>query len=362
VNVARPSSVGELADVLRDSAPQSVLVRGGDTKLGWGGVVDEPLDLVVWTSALDRIVEHAEGDFVVTVQSGARLSDVQRELGAKGQWLALDPPEANATIGGIVSTATSGPRRLRYGTPRDLLIGVTVVLADGTVARSGGKVVKNVAGYDLGKLFCGAFGTLGVVAECTFRLHPRPRAIRCVSVALDDPGEAVRSLRRSPFRPSAIEYDGTCLSVVVEAFDAAAEAQAEQIRSLIGGEIRDAVPDGFGVRPWQPGEIGLKATFRIGALSPVVALVRRIAPELRMSAHAASGVLWLGGAVSATKVSELRAAVAAHDGTVVVVTGPATFRREVDVWGPVRGVDMMRRIRDQFDPDRRLNPGVLDAI
>lgn len=361
MDVSRPATIDELAAALRDSAAPSVSVQGAGTKRDWGGVA-APAELVVSTAGLDRIVEHADGDFVVTVEAGVRLADLQAAVGAAGQWLALDPPEADATIGGVVATATSGPRRLRYGTPRDALIGVTVVLADGTVARSGGKVVKNVAGYDLGKLFCGAFGTLGVVAQCTFRLQPRPRAARCVRVAAEDPGELVRALRRSAFRPSAIEYDGTCLSVVVEAFEAAVEAQAEQIHSLIGGEIRGAVPDGFGARPWQHGETGLKATFRIGALSSVVALTRRVAPALRMSAHAASGVLWLGGAVDAAMLAELRAEVASYDGTVVVVAGPDEVKRELDVWGPVRGVEVMRRIRDQFDPDRRMNPGVLDVV
>ena len=356
-----PATVDELAAALRDSGTSSVEVAGGGSKRDWGGV-RVPADLVVSTAALDRIVEHAAGDFVVTVEAGARLADVQQAVGAAGQWLALDPPEADATVGGVVSCAASGPRRLRFGTPRDLLIGVTVVLADGTIARSGGKVVKNVAGYDLGKLFCGAYGTLGVVARCTFRLHPTPRAVRSVSVPVEDPGEAVRTLRRSPFRPSAIEYDGRCLTVVVEAFETAAHAQAEQIRDLVGGEISVGTPDEFGARPWRADDVGLKATFRLGALSDVVSLVRRAAPDMRIAVHAATGVMWLGGAVDATLLAELRAGFARYDGTVVVVAGPDDAKRGFDVWGPARGVEVMRRIRDQFDPDRRMNRGVLDVI
>jgi glycolate oxidase FAD binding subunit len=354
VATVTPATIEELADALRDTAPSSVAVRGAGSKGDWGGV-SVPADVVLSTRALDRIVEHAPGDFVVTVQAGARLSDLQSALASTGQWLALDPPEADATIGGVVATAASGPSRLRYGTPRDLLIGVTVVLPDGTVARSGGKVVKNVAGYDLGKLFCGAFGTLGVVAECTFRLHPRPRGIRCVSLVLDDPGDIVRALRRGPFRPSAIEYDGERLIVVA--------VGADDVQRLVGGDVRDGLPDGFGARPWRPGAVGLKATFRIDALSSVLALARRLVPGMRMSAHAASGVLWLGGGVvDPSTLAELRAEVAAYDGTVVVVAGPDEIKRDLDVWGPVRGVEVMRRIRDQFDPDRRMNRGVLDAI
>jgi glycolate oxidase FAD binding subunit len=365
VDELSPSSIDELAAALRDTAPRRMAVRGAGTKTSWGGVA-APVDVVVCTTALDRIVEHAEGDFVVTVEAGAHLAAVQRAVGEAGQWLALDPPEADATVGGMLATAASGPRRLRFGTPRDVLIGVTVVLADGAVARSGGKVVKNVAGYDLGKLFCGAFGTLGIIASATFRLHPCPRATRTVSVAIDDPGDAVRSLRRSPLRPTAIEYDGSSLHVVVEGSPASVEAEAEHVRALTGGDVDDGLPAGFGARPWRPDEVGLKATFRVGALSDVVALARRIAPEMRMSAHAGSGMLWLGGAIDpatlATAVAELRAGVAPYDGTVVVASAPESMKHALDVWGPVRGVEVMRRIRDQFDPDRRMNPGVLDVI
>jgi len=359
-SVVTPSTVDELASVLRESdASSSVRVVGAGSKRSWGGIA-APADLELSTRGLDRVVEHAEGDFVVTVEAGARLADVQHAVGLKGQWLALDPPEPDATVGGVVACAASGPRRLRFGTPRDLLIGVTVVLPDGTIARSGGKVVKNVAGYDLGKLFCGAYGTLGVIAQCTFRLHPQPRAVRCVSVAVDDPGPLVAALRRSPFRPSAIEYDGRSLSVVVEAFEAAADAQAAQVAALVGGVVSEDVPPSFGVRPWGSGEVGLKATFRLGALSDVLALVP---PGFRVSAHAASGVLWLGApSVDAHALAELRAAIAAYDGTIVVVSAPDSVKRDLDVWGPVRGVEVMRRIRDRFDPDRRMNPGVLDVI
>jgi len=357
VSVVCPASVDELASVLRESGSAPVRVAGGGSKPGWGGIA-APADHVVSTLGLNRIVEHAEGDLVVTVEAGARMADLQQTLAAAGQWLALDPPDAGATVGGVVACAASGPRRLRFGTPRDLLIGVTVVLPDGTVARSGGKVVKNVAGYDLGKLFCGAYGTLGVVAQCTFRLHPRPRAVRSVSVGVDDPGPLVRELRWSPFRPSAIEYDGERLSVVVEAFEAAADAQAEQVAALTGGSVSAGVPSGFGMRPWGPDDVGLKATFRVGALSEAVALAR----PFRMSAHAASGVLWLGGACDPATLAELRAGFAAYDGTVTVVTAPDSAKRELDVWGPVRGVELMRRLRDQFDPDRRMNRGVLDVI
>ncbi|MBO0822126.1 MAG: FAD-binding oxidoreductase, partial [Nocardiopsaceae bacterium] len=164
--VAAPSSVDEVSALLRTAATRglSVVPRGGGSRLGWGSPVTA-CDLLVDMTRMDRVLEHAAGDLVARVQAGARMGDVAATLAGAGregagQEIALDVP-ADATVGGVIASGLAGPRRLRYGTPRDLLIGITVVRADGTVAKSGGKVVKNVAGYDLGKLFAGSWGTLG---------------------------------------------------------------------------------------------------------------------------------------------------------------------------------------------------------
>ncbi|HEV3462352.1 MAG TPA: FAD-binding oxidoreductase, partial [Actinomycetota bacterium] len=188
--LARPGSVEEASQVLRAAAADGLAgaFMGGGSKLGLGNP-PERLDLVVETRGLDQVLEHAAGDLVVKAQAGVRLADLQAALAPAGQWLALDPPEPRATLGGVVAANASGPRRLRYGTVRDLIIGITVVLADGTVARAGGKVVKNVAGYDLAKLFCGSLGTLGLVAEATFRLHPLPAAAAVVSLEVERPAQ-----------------------------------------------------------------------------------------------------------------------------------------------------------------------------
>jgi glycolate oxidase FAD binding subunit len=154
------------------------------------------------------VVEHTAGDLVVVAEAGVRLSVLQERLVSAGQWLALDPPEEGATLGGVVSANASGPRRLRYGTVRDLLIGITVVLADATLAHAGGKVVKNVAGYDLGKLYTGAHGSLGLVVSTTWRLHPLPAARRVVTVDLPDlrdAGPLALRLTRSILTPTAVE-------------------------------------------------------------------------------------------------------------------------------------------------------------
>ena len=155
------------------SAGLAVVPRGAGTGLGWGAP-PSACGLVVDLRLMDQVLEHAAGDLVARVQAGVTIGQLATVLASAGQQLALDAPE-DATVGGVVATGTAGPRRFRYGAPRDLLIGLTVVRADGVIAHSGGKVVKNVAGYDLGKLFAGSQGTLGLITEATFRLHPRPR-------------------------------------------------------------------------------------------------------------------------------------------------------------------------------------------
>jgi glycolate oxidase FAD binding subunit len=361
-----PATVAELAALLRDTSG-TVRVRGAGTKWTWGGAGPEP-DVVVDTTALDAVVEHAAGDLVVTVQAGTRLDALQARLADAGQRLALDPPQPGATVGGVVSTAASGPRRLRFGTPRDLLIGCTLVLADGTVARSGGKVVKNVAGYDLGKLVTGAFGTLAVLAECTFRLHPAPRAVRVVSVPADEPAAAAAQVRRGSAVPSALEWYDDTLHVLVESGEVAAGRQADALAAQLGGTVSDTLPAGFTDAPWRPGEVALKVTHRLGGLAAAVAALRRRVPSARLRAHAGSGVVLAAlpatdaatdaatGAL-AEVVAALRADVAAVDGTVVVVDAPAAVKAGLDVWGPVPGLAVMRRIKEQFDPERRLAPG-----
>ncbi len=200
--VASPSNTEQASAVVRAAAALglAVIPRGTGTKLHWGNP-PERAGLVVETTHLDQVVEHAAGDLVVTVQAGVTMEHLADVLAKEGQRLALDPPRWPAlygvtagTIGGVLSTNAAGPLRYRYGTPRDLLIGITIVRADGTIAKSGGKVVKNVAGYDLGKLFAGSRGTLGLITQATFRLHPLPAATAYVTVACDSAAACFRLL------------------------------------------------------------------------------------------------------------------------------------------------------------------------
>src|SRR6266566_2265966 len=205
---ASPASVTEASAVMRAADEQglAVVARGSGSRLDWGAP-PRRCDLVVDTLRLDQVVEHAAGDLVARIQAGAGMRRLGEVLAAAGQQLALDPapgdgpagqgpaggePASTGTVGGTLATGTAGPRRLRYGTPRDLVIGITVVRADGTVASSGGKVVKNVAGYDLGKLFAGSYGTLGLIVEAVFRLHPLPTAAAYTTVDVAGPAEARR--------------------------------------------------------------------------------------------------------------------------------------------------------------------------
>jgi glycolate oxidase FAD binding subunit len=216
-----------LAAASRDGTPVSIGKDGGD--------------VVLSTVRLDRIIEHEAGDLTATVEAGVRLSALNAALAQRGQMLALDPP-GDPTIGACLAAALSGPRRHRYGAARDLLLGVTVVLADGTVASSGGKVVKNVAGYDLGKLFCGSRGRFGLIVRASLRLHPLPAASRTLQAPVADAADAHRlwqSVHRSTLVPSAVDLfwkDGTgTLALLFEGSERAVEAQLGQARTLVGG-------------------------------------------------------------------------------------------------------------------------------
>jgi glycolate oxidase FAD binding subunit len=363
-----------------------VVVRGAGTKLGWGNP-PAAVDLLLSTVRLDQVLEHAAGDLVVRAQAGVRLAGLQRQLAPAGQMLALDPPERDATLGGVVATAASGPRRLRYGTPRDLLIGVTVVLADGTLAHSGGKVVKNVAGYDLGKLLTGSFGTLGVIVEVIFRLHPLPAAGGLVVAELATPeraGAAVRDLMASTLVPSAVELDwpdpagpGT-LGVLVEGVAPGVEAQTGAAARLLGehGQARVVAPDeldaataALGELPWTPGPevLGVKVACVPATLPVALAALWEVAGahglDARVRGHAATGVLraaLAGGdaAAQAEFVADASDRLALGGASLVVQQATPEVKETVDVWGPAGdAVGLMRRVKQQFDPSGLLGPG-----
>jgi glycolate oxidase FAD binding subunit len=245
--VAAPASTAEAAALLRTAAGLGLTVvpRGSGGRLDWGQA-PASCDLIVDTRRMDRVLEHAAGDQVVSVQAGIRLDELAKVLATAAQRLALDAPSGSDgtsdSVGGLIATGVAGPLRYRYGSPRDLLIGITVVRADGTVAKSGGKVVKNVAGYDIGKLFAGSLGTLGLITEATFRLHPLPEA--AAWVALDCPdsataASAVRAVADSPLAPSAIELSWASatapisVSALIEGDADSVAGRVDRLRELL---------------------------------------------------------------------------------------------------------------------------------
>jgi len=449
--VGAPTSTTEAAALLRAAAGLGLTVaaRGTGSRLDWAPA-PASCDLIVDTGRLDKILEHTAGDLVVSVQAGVRLETLAKVLAAAGQRLALDPAGSTGTIGGVVATGAAGPLRYRYGSPRDLLIGITVIRADGTIAKAGGKVVKNVAGYDIGKLFAGSYGTLGLITEATFRLHPLPESTAWVSLDCPDPASAaaaVRTIADSPVTPSAIELDWPHASAALSVA-ALLEGDAESVALRVGrleellrravpgqspdhtkrsadrpahrtlpdtGELKDdgstlpghGTPAGSGEGQVILGSSGggagagggaageafrvlrpssgdreraatlLRVAFWAGKLADVLSVIRAAAdsagldPSVAGSAGAGVLEVVVGGEAAADTVAGFVAALRASLGALsagsvlpatasaVVVHAPPAVREAVDMWGPVQSLELMRAVKNQFDPELRMAPGRL---
>ncbi|HEV2093077.1 MAG TPA: FAD-binding oxidoreductase [Rubrobacter sp.] len=380
--VVEPGSTQEIGELMRFANDRDLAVapRGGGTTMALGNPPRE-LDLILGTTRMNEVVEHVPGDQVVRVQSGIRFSDLQERLADSDQMLGVDPPEVGegATVGGIVAANSSGPRRYRYGTVRDLIIGITVVLADGTVAKAGGKVVKNVAGYDLAKLFTGSLGTLGVIAECNFRLHPRPETARTVAVELPDTasaGAASQAILHAQIVPSAVEllWDGETrlLTVLIEGIPSGVEAQAETASHILApfGEVREVTDDEAGSSS-PPGAGGDEVAVKIsappaelaGVLDSTLGASSRLGVTPQITGHAGIGVTYVGLSggdeeARAGVVEELREIWLRRGGSVILREAPPAFKERVEAWGPIgTRLDLTRRVKDKFDPRGILNPG-----
>jgi glycolate oxidase FAD binding subunit len=382
--VVEPGSVEETSELMELAAREGLVVapRGGGTKIHIG---DPPtaLDLIVSTARMNEIVEHVPGDQVVRVQAGIKLEDLQNHLSRSNQMLAIDPPERGATIGGIVAANSSGPRRYKYGTIRDLIIGITVVLSDGTVAKAGGKVVKNVAGYDLSKLFTGSLGTLGIIAQANFRLHPIPAAARTVAVEIESPQEAqeaAQAIMHSQVEASAVELhwgdEARLLTVLVESIPAGVEAKAETASFLLKpfGEVRSLEEGALEfLGPLRPPELGDdEVAIKIaappaelgGVLDSVFGAAERRGVNPRIVARAASGVTLVGlsggdTGAQAEFVEELREIWTRRGGSVVLQRASADLKKRVGTWstGGRDDLTLLRRVKEKFDPRGGLNPG-----
>jgi glycolate oxidase FAD binding subunit len=353
-----------------------VRIRGAGTKLGWGRLVPEP-DLELETGGLDRVLEHNAGDLTAVLQAGVHLSDAQAIFAREGQMLAVDPPIAEeqgdpATVGGVVSTADSGPLRHRYGGIRDLVVGITVALSDGTLAHSGGRVIKNVAGYDLAKLFCGSFGTLGLVVEVAVRLHPRPPASMTVAAYGSDP--AILSRGAATVSHASLEAD--CLDVAWEEGAGAVlvrfsgghpRARATQARDLLGRAGLDPDPfieddEDVWMRQRARQRTGAGAVVRVSGLQTGLGRVLQAAQALSGSVvgRAGLGLSWVrlpnappDDLVAA--VEDLRKRLQPFP--CVVLDAPTEVRGKLDPWGE-EAVDLMYRVKERFDPAGVCNPGL----
>jgi glycolate oxidase FAD binding subunit len=338
----------------------AVRPRGGGTKLGWSPAGEEAVDFD--TRRLNRILEHNEGDFTAVLEAGVPLLEAQAQFGRAGQMLALDPPlgEADAaTIGGVIAANDAGPLRHRFGTVRDLVVGLTVVLSDGTIAKSGGQVIKNVAGYDLGKLFAGSFGTLGLIARVAVRLHPAPERTATAVAESDDPaalGAAALKLAALPLEADALDVDWAGdrgrLAIRFGGTTAGDRAHAAAQHIEIG-EVRIVEDDHElwaqqRARQRKTDGVVVKVAGRPTDLPAVIGAAR--AAGATVVSRAGLGISYVAGA----DVAAVRAALAPRSCTVLDGAD-----RVQDPWPAVDpgALKVMERIKARFDPARRFRPG-----
>ncbi len=408
--VVFPGLVEEVSAIMAFASAEGLKVVpwGSGTKMAFGGI-PERVDLVAVLSRLNGVVDYEPADMTATFRAGSLLKEAQAILGRNGQFIGLDPPNADlATLGGILATNSSGPRRLRYGASRDLVIAIRVAHADGKVTKGGAKVVKNVTGYDMNKLYIGSLGTLGIIVEATFRLHPRPADERTFVAPLDSI-DAVRGvvarILDSPLVPFALELlnqeasrrvaaqaglswpkERYGLAVAIGSIrPEAVDAQLETVRRRCreAGSAEGHVLDGLvheafwrATRDFSMGD-GLEAVLKASVLLDKVADAVRVGEEvaakqglrLGIVSEAGSGIIryYLAGETAsderfrqgvAEAVNRLRTFAHETGGNVVVLKAPPEVKSRVDVWGLAeKALALMRRPKAEFDPQRILNPG-----
>jgi glycolate oxidase FAD binding subunit len=387
--LVRPGSVAEVQACVRAAADAGAALvtrgLGGHVDVG---AVPRRLDVVLALDRLDRVLDHQAGDMTVTVEAGCPLARLATTLEGGGQWLPTDPPRSDVTtVGGLVAANLSGPLRASQGRVRDLLIGIRTVGADGALVAGGGRVVKNVAGYDLPKLHVGALGTLGVIVEATFKVRPRPEREEAIVIACRSVGiaaETALALQASPASPFWLEVagpgglpegPGDGAAVVVGLAGIAAEVDDGRRTITASARARGLgvvpVADGAALRERlsafavEPAAAVLRATMLPTGIADFMAAVvtrgRESGAALRCLAHAASGVVRVAvpdGAAVPSLVSALRPGLEARGGTLVVERAQAGVKRQVDVWGdPGPGLDLMRGVKRAFDPAGLFAPG-----
>ena len=402
--VVLPASVQEMQDVLQFAVKQgvSVIPAGAGTKLGIGNL-PEKVDVVLATTSLNSVVEYEPADLTVTVEAGIRLGDLQTELAKHRQYLALNPPYADrCTIGGIVATNASGSLRLRHGTARNQVLGLRVVRADGTVVKSGGKVVKNVAGYDLNKLYIGAFGTLGIITEVTLKLAPIPVRQAILTADFQNVQEAADTglsivgsqtlpmfvnlfVNSDPARGGTEAPTDENKTLLVVGFGGDPETVAWQLTQCQGimeqnGAIGVTIVEGESLQHLQGAvqefsednknteiivaKLNLKRTDVAEFAAQIVEA--NWACDVQMMALLGSGVLYVTLPVTsdtdyqslANALTQLRQTAMSRQGNLIIEVAPPELKRHIDVWGSVEGtLSLMKQIKAKFDPAGLLNPG-----
>lgn len=394
--VIEPGNPEEVAAALKiaTGAGLKVIPRGGGSKMDWGnrlfgngelGDSERGSDaLILSTRRLNRVVEHAWGDMTATVEAGCTFQEFQQTLAEHGQRLALDPlwPD-QATIGGILATNDSGPLGVRFGSLRDLIIGITLALPDGTLAKSGGKVVKNVAGYDLPKLATGSLGTLGIITQAIFRLHPVPRESRTLSFSNADTASMkslLLAIQDCSMVPTGVQVRAASshtpeIDIRFEGTGTGCEAQIEQMLRIASGTRRiDSPADVWNSRSMlmlilssgaEPSVVS-KFSLLPADLGIFLDLIGRISEDMqlnwRLVAQAVGvGYLRLEGpdvAVLLDPIKELRKNLESRGGSFAVLRCPLEVKSKIDVWGNAGdALPLMKRIKAQFDPTGVLNPG-----
>lgn len=387
--IAYPETQEQLAEVMTCAAQNRwrVLPCGSGTKLHWGGLADR-INLVISTARMNRLIEHAVGDLTVSVEAGMRLADLQAILGKESQFLAIDPAYFDqATIGGIVATGDTGSLRQRYNSVRDMVIGISFVRSDGEVAKAGGRVVKNVAGYDLMKLLTGSYGTLGMISQITFRIYPLPAASQTVILTGDSGAvaQATATLLASGLTPSVIDLidsqtvkalglgEGVGLITRFQTIEVSIEKQTEQLLAIgqnLG--LSAAIQSGSDEAAlWQQLRERIESspqpstvTCKIGVLpaQAVQTLTQfsQIAPDMTIAqVYAASGLGVLRfESITPDQLLKMRSICQAQGGFLSVQAAPLSLKQNFDVWGSSgSSLDLMRRIKHQFDPQAFLSPG-----
>ena len=382
--VVVPETVEDLATIVKTASEQKwqIIPTGNSSKLDWGGLAKQA-DLVVSTQKCDRVIDYAVDDLTITVEAGIKLADLQSKLKAHNQFLPIDPAFADeATIGGILATADTGSLRHRYGGIRDLVLGISFVRGDAEIAKAGGKVVKNVAGYDLMKLFIGSYGTLGIISQVTFRTYPIPQASQTVVITgkAKQIEQAIRLLKNSGLTPAAADLitpsvaqkldisQQPTLLVRFQTIPESIQDQTAQLNSMFDGLDLNITIHPAEQQLWQQltnlvriPQTSEAAICKLGILATAaVELVSKLETIESVSysmIHLGSGLGILQFATASPDIiTQVRQLCQNNSGFLSVLSAPPAIKQAVDIWGyNGNALKMMQTIRDKFDPQQIFN-------